>query len=116
MNPSSPPEYPKLYNYSKKNIKYSGNPTGKFRTIILGHCIIVYTDHKNLTFENFTTERVLSWHLTLEEYIPGIKYTKGSDNDAADALSRLQLINYGEEERDVTREYLAERYCVKKNR
>ena len=34
--------------------------------ILLGHSITVYTDHKNLTFENFTTERVLHWRLMLE--------------------------------------------------
>ena len=28
----------------------------EFQTIILGHRITVYTYHKNLTFENFTTE------------------------------------------------------------
>ena len=38
----------------------------QFCTIILGHRITVYTDHKNLTFENFTTERVLGWRLILE--------------------------------------------------
>ena len=37
-----------------------------FRTIILGHRITVYTNHKNLTFENFTTKRVLHWRLMLE--------------------------------------------------
>ena len=35
----------------------------------------------------------------LEEYNPDIKYIKGTDIDAADALSRLQLINYDVEER-----------------
>ena len=33
----------------------------EFRNILYGHQVIVWTDHKNLTFKNFTTERVLRW-------------------------------------------------------
>ena len=43
------------------------------RTTLLGHRITVYTDHKYLIFENFTTERVLYWRLMLEKYRPEIK-------------------------------------------
>ena len=50
----------------------------------------------------------------LEEYGPEIKYIKGPDNDAADALIRLQLIDSDATESDITRENLAERYCVEK--
>ena len=32
----------------------------EFLTILLGHRITVYTEHKNIKFEKFTTERVLS--------------------------------------------------------
>ena len=39
----------------------------------------------------------------LEEYGPEIKYFKGPDDDAADALSRPPLINSDMTERDVTR-------------
>ena len=60
---------------------------------ILGHRIIVHTDHKNLTFETFTTERVLCWRLMLEKYGPEIKYIKVTDNNAVDVLIRLLLIN-----------------------
>ena len=76
----------------------------EFRTIILGHSITVYTEHKNLTFENFTTEIVIHRRLMLEEYGPEIKYIKGPDNDALDALSRLPLINSDVIEITVTRE------------
>ena len=76
----------------------------EFRTNILGHRIIVYTYHKNLTIENFTTEIVLHWRLILEEYRPEIKYIKGPDNEASDALSKLSLINSDLIERDITRE------------
>ena len=85
-----------------------------FRKILLGHHITVYTDHKNLTFENFTTEIVLLWRLMLEQYTPQINYIKGPDNDAADALIRLLLINYDITESNITREHLAEIYCVDK--
>ena len=82
-------------------------------TILLGHRITVYTEHKNSTYENFTTERVLRWRLMLEEYGPEIKYIKGPDNDTADALIRPQLINSDIEDSKITREHLAEIYCVK---
>ena len=49
----------------------------------------------------------------LEEYGPEIKYIKGTDNDTADALIRPQLINSDIEESKITREHLAEIYCVK---
>ena len=38
----------------------------EFRNIILGHQITVYTDHKNLTYKKFNTERVMHWRLILE--------------------------------------------------
>ena len=82
------------------------------RTIILGHRIIVYTDNKNLTFENFTTERVQHWRLMMEEYEPKIKYIKVTDNDAVDTLSGLPLIKYDVKKSDVTREKLVESYGV----
>ena len=37
----------------------------EFRTILLGHRITVYKDHKNLMYENFTTEIVLRWGIFL---------------------------------------------------
>ena len=40
--------------------------------IILGQKLIIYTDHKKLTCENFNTNRVLRWQLILEEYGPDI--------------------------------------------
>ena len=48
----------------------------------------------------------------LEEYGPQIKYTKVNDNDAEDASSMFWLIISDVTESDITREHLAERYCV----
>lgn len=61
----------------------------EFRNILLGQKIIIHTDHQNLIHNSFTSDRVMRWRLYLEEYSPEIKYIKGEDNQAADALSRL---------------------------
>ena len=63
----------------------------EFRCILLGQQIQIHTDHKNLTYKNFNTERVMRWRLILEEYSPELLYIKGSHNIVADALSRLDL-------------------------
>ena len=39
-----------------------------FRNILLGHKVHFYSDHKNLTFSNFKSERVKRWRLLTEEY------------------------------------------------
>ena len=48
----------------------------------------------------------------LEEYGDEIKYIKGPDNNAADSLSRLPLINYDITESTVTKKQLSESYGV----
>ena len=52
----------------------------------------MYTDHKNLSYTNFNTERVLRWRLILEEYSPELIYLKGETHIVADALSRLNIV------------------------
>jgi RNase H-like domain found in reverse transcriptase len=84
----------------------------EYRTMLYG-CreLHVHTDHKNLTFNNLQTQRVLRWRLFIEEFGPQFHYVKGSDNPVADALSRLSFserqnsnINiYPENPRDVIR-------------
>ena len=63
----------------------------EFKNILLGHKIKVYTDHMNLTYKNFNTERVIRWRLILEEFGPELIYIKGEHNLVADALSRLEM-------------------------
>jgi hypothetical protein len=60
----------------------------EYCTILLGHIIKIYTDHKNLTFANFNTDRVHRWRLIVEEYGPEIVYLPGVHNIVADFLSR----------------------------
>ena len=64
----------------------------EFRNIRLGHQIMVYTYHKNLTHTFFNTERVMRWRLILEEFGPELKYINGENNAVSDALSRLENI------------------------
>ena len=56
----------------------------------------IYTDHKNLTYKNCNTGRVLRWILIIEEYGLDIKYIPSKNNLAADALP--QLPNNGNQE------------------
>jgi len=63
----------------------------EYRNILLGHQIEVFTDHKNLVFKHFNTERVMRWRLILEEFGPKLTYIKGEHNIVADTLSRMEL-------------------------
>ena len=63
----------------------------EFRSILLGQRIVIHTDHKNLTYANFNTDRVIRWRLIIEEYGPDLRYIEGPKNVVADALSRLGL-------------------------
>ena len=63
----------------------------EYRNILLGQQIEVFTDHKNLVYKTFNTERVMRWRLIIEEYGPKLTYIKGESNVVADALSRMRL-------------------------
>jgi hypothetical protein len=57
--------------------------------MLLGAEIHIYTDHLNLTYHKFTTQRVLRQRLYIEEYHPYFHFIAGQNNVIADALSRL---------------------------
>jgi hypothetical protein len=68
----------------------------EFKNILLGYhqSIIVFTDHKNNTFNGLkASDRVLltSWLLLLEEYGVTFEYLPGKKKVVADALSRLDI-------------------------
>ena len=65
----------------------------EFRNILLGQQIVVHTDHANLTYKHFNSDRVMRWRLFIEEYSPDLQYIKGENNVVADALSRLPQIS-----------------------
>ena len=62
-----------------------------FRNILLGFRTVIHSDHKNLSFETFKSERVRRWRLLLEEYDYSFVYTPGKDNIIADMLSRYPI-------------------------
>ena len=64
-----------------------------FRTILLGHEIVIYTDHQILTYPNsdYGSQRVLRQRLVIDEYGAELHYIKGENNVVADALSRIPI-------------------------
>ena len=83
----------------------------EFRNILLGHKIVVYTDHKNLTCKTFNTDRVMRWRLILKEFGPELRYIKGTNNIIADALNRLDM----DESQSTTVLDNAESFCLEED-
>ena len=61
------------------------------RRLLLGQQIHVHTDHENLTYKKFNSDRVMRWRLYIEEYSPDLQYIKRESNVVADTLSRLEI-------------------------
>jgi hypothetical protein len=61
----------------------------EFRNILLGQQVVVHTDHANLTYKHFNSDRVMRWRFFIEEYSPDLQYIMEEHNTVADALSRL---------------------------
>lgn len=65
----------------------------EYRTFLFGRKVYVFSDHRNLTFTNLRSQRALRWRLIAEEFNITIVHRSGSSNTAADALSRLPLMD-----------------------
>jgi hypothetical protein len=61
----------------------------EFWSMLLGAFIYVYTNHKNLTFDDLKTQRVLCWRNKIKEFLPWLHYIEGKKNIHADNLSRF---------------------------
>jgi RNase H-like domain found in reverse transcriptase len=77
------------YTTTKRELLYIVESLKEFRNILLGQQIVVHTDHANLTYKHFNSDRVMRWRLFIEEYSPDLQYIKGENNVVADALSPL---------------------------
>jgi hypothetical protein len=62
-----------------------------YRNILLGHEIIIYTDHQNLVNDQTSHEaaHMQHWIWLIEEFGPKFQYLLGPENMVADALSCL---------------------------
>ncbi len=66
------------------------------RTFLLGRRFVVFSDHKGLQyiFDNpRATAKVVRWRLNLSEFNFEVKYYRGSENLAADCLSRINFVS-----------------------
>jgi hypothetical protein len=65
---------------------------------------------RNLTYKHFTSDRAMQWRLFIEEYSPNLRYIKGIKIVAADALSRLEILNSPMKEEHFTEALRSELY------
>jgi hypothetical protein len=79
----------------------------EYKCILIGHLITIYTNHKNLTFLNLTTNYVTCWQLIVEEYGPNIVYLPCKSNIIANALSCLPKLNEPHDESTFLEEIFA---------
>ena len=65
----------------------------EYRSFLYGRRVLVFSDHRNLTFNNMKSQRALRWRLIAEEFNITIIHRAGASNVAADAISRLPMMD-----------------------
>ena len=55
--------------------------------------MILHTDHLNLLYKNLPSQRMVRWRLLLDEFHPTFKHIAGVEKNAADDLSRLEMVH-----------------------
>jgi hypothetical protein len=84
----------KRYTTTKRELLSAIETCKEYKNILLEYhvSIIVFTDHKNNTYNGLkASDRVLRWLLLPEEYGATFEYLPGKKNVVADALSRLDI-------------------------
>ena len=69
-----------------------------FEGILQGQDLTIHTNHLNLLYDKYPTQRMIRWRLMLKEYHPKVLHVAGKENDAADALSRLDMLDNDSDE------------------
>ena len=62
-----------------------------YQKMLMGSKIIVYTDHKNLTFRTFSVQRILHWQLFVDQFDCHLCYIPGQKNVLADCLKQWRI-------------------------
>ena len=83
------PQLNKNYTTTEKELLAYVQKFKEYITMLTGAQIILYTDHKNLTFKTFSVQFILSWRLFLYQFDFQIKYIEGKKNVLTDCFSRL---------------------------
>jgi transposase InsO family protein len=92
---------PSQLNYTtmEKELLAIVSTLNEYRSMLYGAKIRIYTDHRNLTYNNLTSQRVLRWRCLLESFNAEWNYLEGKLNVLADAFSRLPRFDYAGAER-----------------